>query len=611
MPVKRSVKVPPARVASSRSTKRAAKSITNRPDSVHPSDESFGEDSEPTEDEVRGAKRRKRSNTRTSKPSGVSISIFQNGSATIQESCSPSNGRQHSVLYHKPLFLCESRGLEHRQSLLAWFDSVSTTRSMPWRKAWINPSPSLQPDPASLRKQLERRAYEVWISEIMLQQTRVAVVIDYWNRWMGKWPTIQDLAAADPEDVLAAWRGLGYYSRATRIHEASKLVVQDAAMQGLLPSVTTDLEAKVPGVGRYTAGAISAIVFGRAAPMVDGNVLRVLSRQLGIYGNIKTDKKIIDTIWAAADALVKATALDCDDHEDVNTEVSDRPGRWGQALMELGSTICTPKPNCSQCPITASCRVYSEARKMSQTNKEASGITDIEDACNLCEPFEEDIEHDTELKALQETKMNTNSQPDKKEAKPRQRTLTDFSFTGKPTKAPSSKNVKKEAEVQEAISNYARRFPIKTAKKPVRAEETIVCAIQRHDGSYLIHRRPEKGLLAGLWEFPSKIITDAEECSGKQRTELAKSYVASLIGADATRVKPKHVRELGSVPWLFSHLKLTMHVHVFQLMGECDMDAEKTSGGQPARWTDDVEGESMGTGMRKCWGLVRGADHGE
>jgi A/G-specific adenine glycosylase len=432
----------------------------------------------------------------------------------------------------------------------------------------------------------------VWISEIMLQQTRVAVVIDYWNRWMDKWPTIHDLANASPEDVLAAWRGLGYYSRATRIHDAAKLVVQDPTMQGLLPSATNELEAKVPGVGRYTAGAISAIVFGRAAPMVDGNVLRVLSRQLGIYGNIKTDKRVIDGIWAAADALVQAVALDRASQEDPETEASDRPGRWGQALMELGSTVCAPKPNCSQCPITASCRVYNEAKSLNQKQKDV--VTDIEDVCTLCEPFQEDTANDPELTALQVTAANTKTAAKKKG--PKQMTLSAFAFTGKPVKAPAESN-KDEAQ-QEAISNYARKFPLKTAKKPVREEETVVCAVQRTDGSYLIHRRPEKGLLAGLWEFPSKTLPNDRDCrTAAQRTALARSHVESLLSDPP----PEHVGELGSVPWLFSHLKLTMHVHLFRFKGD-------GGDGDGARWSFDVEEESMGTGMRKCWALVQDAE---
>lgn len=137
---------------------------------------------------------------------------------------------------------------------------------MPWRKDWIDPRK--HDDASELRRALSVRAYEVWISEIMLQQTRVAVVIDYWARWMTKWPTIEQLAAAGEDEVTSAWRGLGYYSRAKRIHEAAKMVVQDPSLRGLLPEDAGELQARIPGIGKYTAGAISSIVFGKATSMV-------------------------------------------------------------------------------------------------------------------------------------------------------------------------------------------------------------------------------------------------------------------------------------------------------------------------------------------------------
>lgn len=128
------------------------------------------------------------------------------------------------------------------------------------------------------------------------------------------------------------------------------MVVKDPVRRGLLPQTAKELEGEIPGVGRYTAGAISAIAFGNADCMVDGNVLRVLSRQLGIFGNVKSDKAVIDLLWAAAQALVEAIASE---NSGVDTETGEGlpsagPGRWGQALMELGSTLCTPQPNVSR-----------------------------------------------------------------------------------------------------------------------------------------------------------------------------------------------------------------------------------------------------------------------
>jgi A/G-specific adenine glycosylase len=127
------------------------------------------------------------------------------------------------------------------------------------------------------------------------------------------------------------------------------MVVQDPGRRGLLPQTAKELEKEIPGVGRYTAGAISAIAFGNAECMVDGNVLRVLSRQLGIFGDVKSDRQVIDVLWATAQALVEAAASERSevDEETGKALPSDVPGRWGQALMELGSTLCTPQPNVS------------------------------------------------------------------------------------------------------------------------------------------------------------------------------------------------------------------------------------------------------------------------
>jgi A/G-specific adenine glycosylase len=514
-------------------------------------------------------------------------------------------------------------GRKARDSLLKWFDSVSSVRAMPWRKPWINPQGF--GGAANLRRSLERRAYEVWISEIMLQQTRVAVVVDYWNRWMAKWPTIQDLAAAEADDVLAAWRGLGYYSRATRIHEAAKKVVQDPKMKGLLPERAEDLEKEVPGVGRYTAGAISAIVFGHAAPMVDGNVLRVLCRQLGIFGNVKTDKAVVDTLWAAADALVQTVARDplpADQSRD-GLGTSDRPGRWGQALMELGSTVCTPKPNCTLCPISATCRAYEEGMILAAgTSSSANGnvaakIGDMEDFCTLCEAFE-DVDNQEISSNVQPAETTHSASSNSRAAK--QATLSSFAFTRSSTRVNSSTSSQTsgiDAAILGAVMNHARKFPVKAIKKTVRAEEVLVCAIRRADGFYLLHRRPEKGLLAGLWELPSHILPSSNDSTPAVRKQTAKQYVGGLLWGDGDRAKARewsnlrHDGELATVPWLFSHLKLAMHVHLFTLDGATDKHDSNGEivgvEGRLSRWSDVVDQESMGTGMRKCWALVKDA----
>ncbi|KAI2615172.1 DNA glycosylase [Hypoxylon sp. NC1633] len=555
------------------------------------------------------------------------VTVGTSGTSTAQISLPI---RVHNLDYHRPLML-DSR--KDRESLLKWFGGVSATRKMPWRKPWIDPTTTSQ---EGLRQQLERRAYEVWISEIMLQQTRVAVVIDYWNRWMARWPTIHDLAAAQPDEVLAAWRGLGYYSRATRIHDAAKMACADPDLRGLLPCDVDELVARVPGVGRYTAGAISAIVFGIAAPMVDGNVLRVLSRQIGLFGDVKSDKTVIDLLWAVADRLVKAVARDdpsmddilCGSSKEEEGRLSDRPGRWGQALMELGSTVCTPKPNCALCPISASCRVYGEGLQSAVKRSLATGpavtnggITDIEDACTLCKPF---LEYAEEMSFEMDDQIKVDNASEKKPRSRVRATLQSFAFTQQSTsksrrtpdpQPPESSSTPLGSTAIEVIANHAKKFPVKRAKKAVREEETVVCAIRRSDGRYLIHRRPEKGLLAGLWEMPSYVLRDAPGSTAKTRRMDAEQYVAGLVNDVLQPKKLKYVGDLGSVPWLFSHLKLTMHVHLFELEGSMAGKDESEGAGVgdvrtwQSRWSGAVaiDDESMGTGMRKCWALVREA----
>lgn len=415
--------------------------------------------------------------------------------------------RRHTVRYHRPLLLHGELGVRGRSALLAWYDGVDTDRSMPWRKPFIDPADYT--DKAQLRLALTQRAYEVFISEIMLQQTRVATVIDYWNRWMAKWPTIYDLAKADEDEVMSAWRGLGYYSRCKRILEACRKVVQHPEWDGLMPHDAKELQAHIPGVGPYTAGAISSIVFGRPAPMVDGNVLRVLSRQLGLLGDTKTDKTIIDLIWAAARALVELVAVEAtrEGTGKGKPEPNNGPGRWGQALMELGSTICTPSPDCPRCPVTMTCRAYqegitlAEARGLSRKTTKvpvSPQLVDVEDLCELCETFLDNVPGEsTYAKAAR---------------KPKQATLSSF-FNPDSSKAPrktteTSSRESLSSEALKVVTCHAQRFPVKVAKKALREQETLVCAIQRtSDGSYLLQRRPAKGKFPASHHRATRILS--------------------------------------------------------------------------------------------------------
>jgi A/G-specific adenine glycosylase len=199
--------------------------------------------------------------------------------------------------------------------LLAWYDA--NARVLPWRER-----PGISADP-----------YRVWLSEIMLQQTTVAAVKDYFIKFIRLWPTVHDLAAAETENVMKAWAGLGYYARARNLHACAKVV---AASGGIFPQTIEDLQ-KLPGVGPYTAGAIAAIAFDVPVAAVDGNVDRVVSRYYAIEEPLPASKP---RIRALAQALVP----------------QKRAGDFAQAMMDLGATICTPKsPSCIICPWTDDC----------------------------------------------------------------------------------------------------------------------------------------------------------------------------------------------------------------------------------------------------------------
>ena len=204
-----------------------------------------------------------------------------------------------------------------RAAILAWYDADH--RTMPWRS---------EPTP-----------WRVWVSEIMLQQTRVESVIPYFHRFLARFPTPKALAAAPLDEVLGLWAGLGYYSRARNLHAAAQQVV--AQHQGQIPN-DPDAFLALKGVGRYTCGAVMSIAFGRDEPVLDGNVMRVLCRVDHVEVNPRTSATQRQ-LWARSAALVKG----------------ERPGDFNQALMELGAVICTPKqPQCGRCPIHMACGAY-------------------------------------------------------------------------------------------------------------------------------------------------------------------------------------------------------------------------------------------------------------
>ncbi|MDE6280408.1 MAG: A/G-specific adenine glycosylase [Oscillospiraceae bacterium] len=255
--------------------------------------------------------------------------------------------------------------------LLEWFRD--NARPLPWRD---DPTP-----------------YHVWLSEIMLQQTRVAAVLDYYKRFLVEAPDVAALAALPEERLMKLWQGLGYYSRARNLQKAAKVIVEDYG--GTFPPDYAAIRA-LPGVGDYTAGAICSIAFGQAVPAVDGNVLRVYARIVGDDGDISTPQ-MKKQVTQALEAVIPVSAA----------------GAFNQALMELGATVCVPRgaPLCDRCPAKGFCAALAQDR--------------------------------------------------------------------------------------------VGELPVKAPKKPRRVEERTVWLIF-HASQVALRRRPGRGLLAGLWEFPNE-----------------------------------------------------------------------------------------------------------
>ena len=226
--------------------------------------------------------------------------------------------RDRHVMASKPASKSGVKGVPRDIApfLLDWYDAER--RDLPWRMA-----PGERADP-----------YRVWLSEIMLQQTTVKAVIPYFHRFLERWPTVVDLAAAELDEVLAVWAGLVYYSRARNLHACARVIVESHG--GKFPRREAEL-IKLPGIGPYTAAAIAAIAFGEKATPVDGNVERVVARLFAVREPMPLSKPALRSLAAT---LTPPT----------------RTGDFAQAMMDLGATVCTPKrPSCLMCPLNAEC----------------------------------------------------------------------------------------------------------------------------------------------------------------------------------------------------------------------------------------------------------------
>ncbi|XP_052059570.1 adenine DNA glycosylase-like [Mytilus californianus] len=408
---------------------------------------------------------------------------------------------------------------EFRELLVKWYSE--NKRDLPWRRQITNPD-------------VNQRAYAVWVSEVMLQQTQVATVISYYNKWMQKWPTLQDLSKASLEEVNEAWSGLGYYSRGRRLHEGAQKVVNE--MKGKMPKTADELLKQLPGVGKYTAGAIASIAYGQATGIVDGNVIRVLCRMRKMGGD-STSQPVQDKLWQHANSLVDP----------------DKAGDFNQGMMELGATICTPKtPSCNTCPVRSLCLANKEVEfdkqeKTKELTKDRTKpiITDIEccvDSCPLC--------------------IQSNE-------------VWDSSL---------------------GVQNYPR----KGKKKAAREEQTKVCILCKKNKSealYCIVQRPQKGLLAGLWEFPSvKIDKDhPKEASPQQLLVDSCGLHVDTVASTC------HV---GEVVHLFSHIHQTYIIDSLTVEEDgSDTVVKDPSSTRPLRWVteEELQESAVSTAMKKVF----------
>lgn len=310
-----------------------------------------------------------------------------------------------------------------QNDLIFWFQKEK--RDLPWRK--------------------DKDPYKVWVSEIMLQQTRVDTVIPYFHRFLQWFPTLNDLADADEDKILKAWEGLGYYSRVRNLQSAVQEVREKYA--GVVPNNAAEISA-LKGVGPYTAGAILSIAYGIPEPAVDGNVMRVLSRILSIWEDIAKP---------AARKVFENAVRQLISHKD--------PSSFNQALMELGAIVCTPtSPKCLLCPVREHCQGFHEGNE--------------------------------------------------------------------------------------------NELPVKSKKNKPRVVQLAAIVLTDNNGKILIHKRPNRGLLANLWEFPNIEIHLPMQNEKKQMAELFQQAFELVIEPE---------KRIGQIEHVFSHLIWNINVYAGRL----------------------------------------------
>ncbi len=370
-----------------------------------------------------------------------------------------------------------------RENLLLWYGKER--RMLPWRGDEYTIENAETGVTEKFKR--ERSAYGTWVSEIMLQQTRVETVIGYWHRWMTRFPNVAVLAQASPEEVNQLWSGLGYYNRAQRLLQGAQDVL--AKHGGELPSSIEKLQS-IPGIGPYTAGAISSIAFDKVEPLVDGNVVRVFSRLRAITSEDKS-KEMENQCWSLAKQVV--------DPED--------PGSFNQALMELGATVCKPtNPNCTACPVRDLC-----AARILTKVRESQVIVDCDEPAPTTAAATA-ANWDVELP----------------------RSVTDFPFK-------TAKKAPRELVLSVAV--FVSTFVEKENASSDCSTGVLASSLEDGEGAhiddagktagdgassvekYLFVKRPVGGLLQNQWEFPNVVLYEQKNSSGAGSKKQGKGKV--------------------------------------------------------------------------------------
>ncbi|EAS66941.1 hypothetical protein DDB_G0270764 [Dictyostelium discoideum AX4] len=506
------------------------------------SDEDYVERKKKPTTKKTNSKVKKNNTTTTTTTTKTSIKVKDESIESIElKPC------QHSLKLHK--FKNKQEIQEIRESMLGWYEK--NKRDLPWRK-----------HDNSLDENVI--AYRVWVSEIMLQQTRVATVIEYFNKWIEKWPTINDLASTTIEEVNKVWSGLGYYRRAKNLWLGSKYVVDN--FNSKIPSDVKSL-LEINGIGPYTAGAISSIAFNKPVPLVDGNVIRVLSRVRSIGANPKLSSTV-KLFWELGNDLVESV---------------ENPCNFNQSLMELGATICSVQsPQCKQCPIQSNCQAYQQEKQFIKPEPKNS-------ISKFFQPKNNNNTNDIESSSSSTKPIVTLN-------------LTDIC------------KICQSFEDSDGPTESVCRYPKKVLKTKARDENVNVFLIhQTKSNLFLLTQRPDTGLLASLFEAPSiieelqskrKIKKDKEDDNSEEEEEendkseesdddddeknskkrkkpttkkttnkITKEFIEKEIlkklFKSSTDITIKSVKSIGTVLHKFSHINQTLTVY------DCPCDFKK------------------------------------